>query len=300
VKQTTGHTRRVADTGSTQMAAMQTAMEGIESRQPGHHEDSEDDRRNCVQTNILALNAAVEAARAGEAGAGFAVVADEVRGLAQRSAAAAEDTAVKIAESVGKSQEGVRISAEVAQSFKAIRDEVLRLDGLSGEIATASVEQNDGIAQLNGAVVDMDRVTQENAARAEESSSTAEELKAQAAKLSSTVGLLLTLLGGKRRNDPLGEPGELLPWWAPTPGQFGDPGSARNRGTPFVIFKARIRRAIAAHALWKDALGPRSIRECRLSPSKTRAETTADGVALALAKKSGEARTAMGIPRRVP
>ena len=134
-----------------------------------------------------------------------------VRGLAQRSAAAAKETAVKIADSVGKSQQGVRISAEVAQSFKAIRDEVLRLDGISGEIATASVEQNEGIAQLNGSVVDMDRVTQENAARAEESSSTAEELKAQAAQLSSTVGLLLTLLGGKRRNDLVGQPGEIRP-----------------------------------------------------------------------------------------
>jgi hypothetical protein len=196
VKQTTGQTRQVADTGSRQMASMQSAMEGIES---------------ASQDITKILKAAVEAARAGEAGAGFAVVADEVRGLAQRSAAAAKETAVKIADSVGKSQQGVQISAEVAQSFKAIRDEVLRLDGLSGEIATASIEQNEGIAQLNGAVVDMDRVTQENAARAEESSSTAEELKAQAAQLSSTVGMLLTLLGGKRRNDLLGQPGEIRP-----------------------------------------------------------------------------------------
>lgn len=211
VKQTTGQTRQVADTGSQQMAAMQSAMEGIESASQDITKILKTIDEIAFQTNILALNAAVEAARAGEAGAGFAVVADEVRGLAQRSAAAAKESAVKIAEAVGKSQQGVRISAEVAQSFKAIRDEVLRLDGLSGEIATASVEQNEGIAQLNGAVVDMDRVTQENAARAEESSSTAEELKAQAAQLASTVGLLLTLLGGKRRNDLVGQPGEVRP-----------------------------------------------------------------------------------------
>ena len=211
VKQTTGQTRRVADTGSQQMTAMQSAMEGIESASQDITKILKTIDEIAFQTNILALNAAVEAARAGEAGAGFAVVADEVRGLAQRSAAAAKETAVKIADAVGKSQQGVRISAEVAQSFKAIRDEVLRLDGLSGEIATASVEQNEGIAQLNGAVVDMDRVTQENAARAEESSSTAEELKAQAAQLSSTVGMLLTLLGGKRRNDLVGQPGEVRP-----------------------------------------------------------------------------------------
>lgn len=210
VKQTTGHTRQVADTGSRQMAAMQSAMEGIESASQDITKILKRIDEIAFQTNILALNAAVEAARAGEAGAGFAVVADEVRGLAQRSAAAAKETAVKIADSVGKSQQGVQISAEVAQSFKAIRDEVLRLDGLSGEIATASVEQNEGIAQLNGAVVDMDRVTQENAARAEESSSTAEELKSQAAQLSSTVGRLLTLLGGKRRNDLVGQPGEVI------------------------------------------------------------------------------------------
>jgi hypothetical protein len=211
VKQTTGQTRQVADTGSRQMASMQSAMEGIESASQDITKILKTIDEIAFQTNILALNAAVEAARAGEAGAGFAVVADEVRGLAQRSAAAAKETAVKIADSVGKSQQGVQISAEVAQSFKAIRDEVLRLDGLSGEIATASIEQNEGIAQLNGAVVDMDRVTQENAARAEESSSTAEELKAQAAQLSSTVGMLLTLLGGKRRNDLLGQPGEIRP-----------------------------------------------------------------------------------------
>ena len=211
VKATTGHTRQVADTGGRQMEAMQTAMEGIKSASQDITKILKTIDEIAFQTNILALNAAVEAARAGEAGAGFAVVADEVRGLAQRSAAAARETATKIADSVAKSQQGVQISAEVAQSFKAIRDEVLRLDVLSGEIATASIEQSEGVGQLNSAVVDMDRVTQANAARAEESSSTSEELKAQAAQLSSTVGLLLTLLGGKRLNDRVGQPGEVRP-----------------------------------------------------------------------------------------
>ena len=210
-KQTAVGAREVADTGSNQMEAMQKAMEGIKSASEDVTKILKTIDEIAFQTNILALNAAVEAARAGEAGAGFAVVAEEVRALAQRSAAAAKETAEKIEGSVSRSKQGVQISGEVAQSFSAIRDQILKLDGLVGEIATASTEQSQGIGQLNAAVTDVDRVTQQNAARAEESASMAEELKAQASDLTITVGSLLTLLGGKRRNDIAGMPGEARP-----------------------------------------------------------------------------------------
>ena len=150
------------------------------------------------QTNILALNAAVEAARAGEAGMGFAVVAEEVRNLAQRSALAARETAAKIEVAVARSEEGGRMSEEVAANLGGIIEQVHRLDGLIAEIATASGEQSEGIAQVNTAVGEIDKVTQSNAASAEESASAAEELNAQAAELNTLVRGLLALIGGQR------------------------------------------------------------------------------------------------------
>lgn len=150
------------------------------------------------QTNILALNAAVEAARAGEAGAGFAVVADEVRNLAQRCAQAAKETAAKIEESVNNANQGVQVTGRVAESLQQTVTNSGKVAELVAEIAAASQEQAQGINQVNTAVTQMDKVTQSNAANAEESASAAEELNAQADALREAVAELLQLVDGRQ------------------------------------------------------------------------------------------------------
>ncbi len=148
------------------------------------------------QTNLLALNAAVEAARAGDAGKGFAVVADEVRNLAQRSAQAARDTAELIESTVARVKNGSSIVQELQTSFGEVESSVKHFGGLINEISAASNEQAQGVDQVNTAVAQMDKVTQTNAANAEESASAAEELSAQASQLSSLVGELSMIVTG--------------------------------------------------------------------------------------------------------
>ena len=120
------------------------------------------------QTNLLALNAAVEAARAGEAGAGFAVVADEVRNLAMRAAEAAKNTSGLMEDIVRKVKNGEKLVGVTNGAFGEIKDSSLKVVNLIGEIAAASQEQSQGIEQVNKAVAQMNSVTQQNAAGAEE------------------------------------------------------------------------------------------------------------------------------------
>ncbi|HAB19827.1 MAG TPA: methyl-accepting chemotaxis protein [Verrucomicrobiota bacterium] len=190
-----GEARTVAEAGSKTMVEMTQAMSAIDTSSAEVAKIVKNIDEIAFQTNILALNAAVEAARAGEAGAGFAVVADEVRSLAQRSAAAAKETADKIEAAIASSRHGSRSCTKVGESLAQIADKVSSTDSLVAEIATAAREQAQGIEQINIAIAQMDKVTQSNSASAEESASAAEELDAQAESLKDMVGQLRKLVG---------------------------------------------------------------------------------------------------------
>ncbi|MEQ6434978.1 methyl-accepting chemotaxis protein [Comamonas sp. w2-DMI] len=158
------------------------------------------------QTNILALNAAVEAARAGEQGRGFAVVAGEVRSLAQRSAQAASEIKGLINTSVQAVDVGVRQVEDAGKTMQAIVDSVQRVGDIIGEITAASSEQSLGIGQVNQAVGDIDRMTQQNAALVEESAAAAESLREQASRLAQVVSQF-RVAGGMQALQPARHPG---------------------------------------------------------------------------------------------
>jgi len=141
------------------------------------------------QTNILALNAAVEAARAGEQGRGFAVVASEVRSLAKRSAEAAKEIKGLIGTSVDRVEAGSRLVQEAGTSMSDIVASVRRVTDIIGEITAASGEQSLGLVTVNGTVVQLDQMTQQNAALVEESAAAAESLKDQAHRLTEVVSV---------------------------------------------------------------------------------------------------------------
>lgn len=192
--------RRAAETGTAEMRGMTQAMDAIKESGGNIAKIVKSIDEIAFQTNILALNAAVEAARAGEAGMGFAVVADEVRNLAMRSAEAARETANRIEDSIAKSEHGVRISQNVARTFVEISDKVRSVDDLVGNIANASREQNEGITQVNVAMSEVDKVTQNNAAGAEEGASAATELGAQADALQAALGRMSNLMAGAQQS----------------------------------------------------------------------------------------------------
>ncbi|WP_245187953.1 methyl-accepting chemotaxis protein [Frateuria flava] len=139
------------------------------------------------QTNLLSLNAAVEAARAGEQGRGFAVVATEVRNLAQRSAGAAKEIKALINDSAEKVRTGSELVDQSGKALAEIVDSVKKVTDIVAEIAAASQEQSAGIDQVNHAVLQMDEMTQQNAALVEEAAAAARAMQEQAGELSRQV-----------------------------------------------------------------------------------------------------------------
>ena len=150
------------------------------------------------QTNLLALNAAVEAARAGEAGKGFAVVAEEVRSLAQRSAAAASETAKMIGEASQRAENGARIAADVATVFGVITAETSKVTQMLSGVAQRSSQQSQNVEQVTSGVSVLSQATQDNAAGAEELAVTAKESAERIGELRRMVGTFKLGVGATR------------------------------------------------------------------------------------------------------
>jgi len=205
-----------AATGVLAVELMQGSMTAIRRSAEGTSEIIKDINEIAFQTNLLALNAAVEAARAGEAGRGFAVVAEEVRSLALRSKDAAQKTEALISESVRQAMQGQETSVQVSAKLEEIVHAVEKVTAIVGEIAAAAREQSRSIDSVNTAMSGMDKVTQQNAASAEEASSAASELNGQAEELAAMVGEFQLERVGRRTLPHAARPRHL-----PSPAEAG-------------------------------------------------------------------------------
>jgi ABC-type transporter Mla subunit MlaD len=187
--------RQLVDTATVIMSDLNQSMDNIAKASEETSNIIKTIDEIAFQTNLLALNAAVEAARAGQSGAGFAVVADEVRNLAMRAAEAAKNTSTLIAGTTDQIGQGGDFVAQATEAFNAVVDNATKVAGLVGEIAAASGEQASGIEQLNKAVAQMDGVTQENAAKSEQTASASQHLYTQAGQMKAIVQDLVNLTG---------------------------------------------------------------------------------------------------------
>ncbi len=158
------------------------------------------------QTNLLALNAGVEAARAGDAGRGFAVVASEVRALALKSSDAASEIKTLISDSTQQVESGVVLVGKAGEALTSITDRVNNISKLVSEIARSATDQSAGLAEINSSVVQLDQVTQANAAMVEEATAAGQMLSKDAAALMDMVSSFktdATLEGAEGRQDPV-------------------------------------------------------------------------------------------------
>jgi methyl-accepting chemotaxis protein len=135
------------------------------------------------QTNLLALNAGVEAARAGETGRGFAVVASEVRALAQRSAQAAKEIKELISTSMAQVENGAMLVTGAGEALDRIAKKVSEINGVVSTIADGAKDQLSGISEINDAVGQMDRITQQNASMAQDATAASRELAVESERL---------------------------------------------------------------------------------------------------------------------
>ncbi len=206
-----GNVRSVHDASTLATEAKAIAHRGLEmaSRAVATMKDIDDDSRKVAeitalidsiafQTNILALNAAVEAARAGQQGRGFAVVASEVRALAERSAHAARDIKTLIDGARTRISDGAQIVRDTGQAIEGVVQSIERVSQTVEQIRGATDQQAQGVATINEAVVELDDVTQQNAALVEESSAAANMLRQQMKRLVEAIDVFRFSRDAKR------------------------------------------------------------------------------------------------------
>lgn len=192
VTQTITHAQREASEGGDVVRRAIEAMAAIEASAQEIGQIIAVIDGIAFQTNLLALNAGVEAARAGEAGKGFAVVATEVRALAQRSADAAQSIKALITTSGEQVGAGVALVSESGTKLGGIVRRIGEISVLIGDIAGSATRQAESLSQINGAMGEMDRMTQQNAAMVEESAAAARSLSSEALRLTDLVATFRT------------------------------------------------------------------------------------------------------------
>ena len=247
---------KVAETGGAIVTQAVEAMSRIEQTSQKISDITSVIDEIAFQTNLLALNAAVEAARAGDAGKGFAVVASEVRTLAQRSGEAARDITGLIQASTSEVTQGVKLVRSAGEALDQIVGASRRVSSTVGEISTATAEQANGIDEMSQVVAQMDEMTQQNAALAEESSASASSLASQIDQLNTIVATFRTRSGAPKSR--------AVPARAPTSADAGEP--------------ARLRR-LAEEAFNGDAprAKPPAGRPARVQPQPVAAKKVVGG-----------------------